>query len=174
MESRTAISSLFSAGFPRTFLFLLCGLPGHFPGWPFFDRLTFSLFIISITEDFGCARSDVTLIQTICSFSQVLGSFCVWSIYEKVGMIRTLRLTAFFLPAVYFCYALSNHLLVFYLVAGLRGFLTGLAATTASVHIIKRNFPNNYGMPLGIAQMGAGFGGFVFNNVAAKLMESFT
>lgn len=89
-------------------------------------------------------------------------------------MIRTLRLTAFFLPAVYFCYALSNHLLVFYLVTGLRGFLTGLATTTASVHIIKRNFPNNYGMPLGIAQMGAGFGGFVFNNVAAKLMELFT
>lgn len=130
--------------------------------------------MISITEEFGCARSGVTLIQTINSFSTVLGSFCVWHIYERVGMIRTLRLTAFLLPAVYFCYGLCNNLPVFYLVGGLRGFLTGLATTTASVHVIKTSFPDNYGMPLGIALMGAGFGGFVFNNVAAKLMESFT
>ena len=135
---------------------------------------TFSLFIISMTKDFGCARSAITLMQTITSFTTVFGCFYVWKVYEKIGMIRTLRITAFLLPAVYFCYGLCTNLPMFYVLAGIRGFLTGLATTTASVHVIKTSFPDNYGMPLGIALMGAGFGGFVFNNVAAKLMESFT
>ena len=39
MESKSAIFSLFPVVFRPYVSFMLCGLPGHFPGRPLFDRV---------------------------------------------------------------------------------------------------------------------------------------
>lgn len=133
----------------------------------------YSLFIIPVTESMGFSRSAYSLCQSLnylfCMGSAALG----WKLHDKIGFMPTLRLGCLLVVIPYFLFSTAKSLPVFYLLSALIGMGMGLTTTAAMPIVLRQWFPDHYGTALGIALMGSGVGGMLFNPVANTLLERF-
>lgn len=134
---------------------------------------TMSQFIKPIAESLGCSRASVSMIQTIFSVCHMVFSFLAGYILSRKNFKRFLKIDAFILAASYFSLSLAKSLPTLYISAVITGMsYTVLGAITFSV-IISNWFKESRGRAMGMASMGSGVAGMIFNFVAGKCIGQF-
>lgn len=133
----------------------------------------YSLFIIPVTESMGFSRSAYSLCQSLnylfCMGSAALG----WKLHDRIGFMPTLRLGCLLVVVPYYLLSMAKSLPVFYLLSALTGLGMGLTTTAAMPILLKQWFPDHYGTALGVALMGSGVGGMLFNPIANYLLQQY-
>lgn len=130
----------------------------------------YSLFIIPVTTSLGFSRSQYSICQSLIYLFCMLGSANCWRIYKRFGLLATIRTACVILVIAYFFYSQAATLPVFYLISCIVGLCMGLTTTAAAPILLRGWFREKYGLALGIAMMGSGIGGMVFNPLAELLM----
>lgn len=134
---------------------------------------TMSQFIKPIAESMGCSRASVSMIQTIFSVCHMAFSFFAGKIIGNKGFKRFIKIDGIILAAAYFSLSLAESLPMLYISAVITGMsYTVLGAITFSV-VISNWFKESRGRAMGMASMGSGVWGMVFNLVAGKCIAQF-
>lgn len=133
----------------------------------------FSLYIIPVSEDFGCSREAFSMLSLIVNVIYALMSFCSGRIYKHIPVMRLMRLSSIVLPLSYLTYSFCTGLTQMMLTAVAVG-LSLSCMTFVPFSIVLANwFEEERGKALGIAFMGSGVGGMVMNYFAARVMDCF-
>lgn len=133
----------------------------------------YALFIIPITESFHFSRSQYSICQSLVFLFMMLSSAMSWKIYQRAGFLTAIRTAAVTLVVTYFCYSFAEALPVFYVLSMVIGFCMGLTTTVAVPLLLSGWFKEKYGLALGLALMGSGIGGTVFNPAANAFIYAF-
>ncbi len=131
----------------------------------------YALFIIPVTESCGFSRSQYSVCQSLIFLLIMLSSAISWKIYERVGILTTIRAAAVALTVSYFSYSFAGTLPAFYILSMIVGFCMGLTTTVAIPLLLSGWFQEKYGFALGISLMGSGIGGTIFNPLANALIH---
>lgn len=134
---------------------------------------TMSQFIKPIAETMGCSRASVSMIQTIFAVCHMAFSFFAGAILGNRHFKSFLKIDALILSAAYFSFSFAKSLPMLYVSAVITGLsYTVLGAITFSV-IISNWFKESRGRAMGMASMGSGVGGMIFNFVAGQCIARF-
>ena len=134
---------------------------------------SFSFLIIPVTNALNCSRAQFSASQSIIYLFNVIGSLFGWKFYSRYGIVKVMRFTCPLLVLSFFLLSLLNKLTFFYLVSILIGFCMGLSTNVPIALLLKYSFPKRYGFVLGIALMGSGIGGMIFNLLTNAFIQNF-
>lgn len=132
----------------------------------------FPLFIIPITKAFGFTRGAFGASQSLLFFAAMLSSAFSWKVYSRLGLVRTVTLASGLMSILFFMQSYARSLPEFYLLAIGIGFCNGLSTFVPTALVIRSWFEENVGVAIGIAFMGTGIGGMVFNQISNALILS--
>lgn len=132
---------------------------------------SFGQFIKPICADLGFSRQAMSTTMTVLSLMQMVINFFWGYIFKRFSLKKMLRLAAVVFPAAYFCFSLSQKIWMFYLCAVFMGFSMPVLTTLSFAVIVSNWFHEKKGTAIGLAFMGTGIGGMIFNPVAAALIE---
>lgn len=132
----------------------------------------FSLFIKTVTEDMGFSRQGFSTCQTLYALVYTLIAFFWGKILRRFKLRVLMRLAILAAPALYALYAVARNLPVFYLISILVGVCQALLGFLPFGVIISNWFEEKRGVALGVAFMGSGVGGMLFNLLAGGWIES--
>ncbi|MBQ4248887.1 MAG: MFS transporter [Clostridia bacterium] len=133
---------------------------------------TYGMFMGPIAEDLGVAKSSVSLLMTIASWSTVAFYFLGGKAFAKWGVRRVSTIAGFILAAGLLLYSLSTQLWHFYLVAVLCGGTSAFAALNVVPILINNWFVKHRALVLGIAMMMTGLGGAIYNPLFANIITN--
>ncbi|MEA4920822.1 MAG: MFS transporter [Clostridiaceae bacterium] len=137
-------------------------------GWNCFGQ-----FIKPVCADMGFTRQQMSANMTILSLMQMGINFSWGYVLRHLSLRKMMRVSAIAFPVAYYCFSLAHSLPVFYACSLVVG-LTMSILTTLSFSLILSNwFYEKRGMAIGIAFMGTGIGGMIFNPLAASLIENY-
>lgn len=132
----------------------------------------YSLFIIPVTKDLSFSRGDYSVCQTIIFLCTTLAAAEGWRLFRRFGLLRVLRIALITLFCAYFLYSRAHTLPVFYLLSVLVGLSAGLSAVSPLSLLLRNWFHAQYGLAVGVAFMGSGLGGMLFNPLCARIIET--
>ena len=132
----------------------------------------FTLYIIPVTEHFGWQRKSFSFGLTLMYVMQMAGSVLSGRIYRKIPVLRIMKIAVFVQPAAYFLLSFAGNLPVFYLLFLLVGACCPFLGFQAFTVIIANWFEEKRGLATGIAFMGSGLGGMIFNALGGVLIEN--
>ena len=130
----------------------------------------FAIFIIPVTESMGFSRSAYSVCQSLNFLCCMVSAANCWKLYQRFGLVRTIRIACIVLIGAYFMYSQAHSLLTFYLISSVIGLCMGLTTTAAVPMLLRGWFRDRYGMAVGVAMMGSGVGGMIFNPLDQKIM----
>ena len=132
----------------------------------------YSIYIIHVTRDLQITRSAYTLTQTLHFMSCMVGAFFSWKVFERFGIIRSIRTCSIIVACLYCSYGAVTHVAGFYIRSLVIGFCVGISSTTPVTILIKQWFGDESGFAQGIAFMGSGLGSAVFLKLANYTLVS--
>lgn len=132
----------------------------------------FTLYIIPVTQRFGWDRRSFSFGLTLMYIMQMAGSVLSGRIYRKIPVLKIMKIAVLVQPAAYFLLSLAGNLPVFYLLFLLVGACCPFLGFQAFTVIIANWFEEKRGLATGIAFMGSGLGGMIFNALGGVLLES--
>ena len=124
-----------------------------------------SLFIKAICEDTGYARSEIIILTTLLSAVTMLMSLFINKLYAKFRTASLIKIMAVLLPVFYCGISYCQKLWQFYLVQFGVSLAVFLSSTIPLSVVVGNWFKKKYGTALGIALMGSGVFGMIFNAV---------
>lgn len=128
------------------------------------------LFTKPVCEDMGFSRGAMAVNMTILSACQMVVALFGGKIFVRFDVKWIMRISSIALAVGYFCYSLAPSLPVFYLLSIVVGFaMGGMTALPLSL-LIGNWFHERRGFAIGVAFMGSGIGGMLFNAVAGHLI----
>ncbi|WP_458862857.1 MFS transporter [Acidaminobacterium chupaoyuni] len=130
------------------------------------------VFIKPLCEAFGFPRKAVNLMSTICGACGMLLALFSGRFYRRFDVVKTMRFAAVALAGSYFAYSYCRSLPMFYLVSVIVGFSQALLVTVSMSMLLNNWFHEKRGTAVGIAFMGSGIGGMLFNPLANALIEA--
>ncbi len=133
-----------------------------------------ALFIKPISEGLGLSRASVAMVQTMVFATTFSLSFVAGKIYGKFGVKNIIRFGAVITPLSWVLFSLSNNLILLYLSAVVLGIGVYSASMMACSIILGNWFKDKLGTVTGIAFMGSGFGGMLFNAITGMLLSKFS
>lgn len=129
---------------------------------------TASLFLIPISEDMGLLRSQISFTLTLRSLVQFLVALFAGKIYQRFSITRSMKLMSLVLVASYFLLGQAKNIWQIYLLT-LSGALANSFIGIVPLSVVISNwFNEKRGFALGLAFMGSGFGGMVYNNLTGR------
>ena len=131
----------------------------------------FTLYIIPVTEKFGWQRKTFSIGLTLMYIMQMAGSVLTGRIYRKLKVLGIMKIAVLIQPAAYFLLSFARHLPVFYLLFIIIGACCPFLCFQAFTVIIANWFEEKRGLVTGIAFMGSGLGGMIFNALGGVLIE---
>lgn len=136
-------------------------------GWNCFGQ-----FIKPVCADMGYTRQQMSTNMTIFSLVQMGLNFSWGYILKHFSLKKLMRVSALLFPAAYFSYSMATELWMFYACSVIIGLTMSMLTTLAFSVILSNWFYEKRGTAIGIAFMGTGIGGMVFNPIAAALINS--
>lgn len=133
----------------------------------------YTLFIIPICEKYGYLRLQYTGTFTIRYVCLMVVAFFSGTLYKRFGVLKFMRIFGIVMPVAYFLLSLSNSIFLFYLLETIVGICVPFLAFQAATVIISHWFVEKRGTATGIAFMGSGLFGMIFNALAGKWMDLF-
>lgn len=134
---------------------------------------SFSQFIKPVSENLGFSRQQMNLCQTLISLAQVIVALNWGRILKRIPLKRYMILISIIGPINFALFSTASSLWQFYIHSAISG-LTMVSLCTLPFSMILANWFNDQrGTAIGIAFMGSGLGGMIFNPVAVALIEGF-
>ena len=133
---------------------------------------SFALYTIPVTEGLGISREVFAMGQTLIFVGTMLMNTLVGGVIERIGIRRTMRISAVLMSLCFISYAFMNgraHYMAASLVIGLC--MPLITAVPISL-LIQKWFDRNVGLALGIAFMGSGLGGMIFNPLGSFFIQT--
>lgn len=134
---------------------------------------TNSLFIKPISEDLNFSRQAVSALISFLNLGLMLASFFAGKIFTKDNIITIMKVAIVVMIITYFCNSFISNIYVFYLTHIINGAMESLVTTIPITFLIHNWFKDNVGYALGLASMGSGFGGAIFNFLAGQFLSRF-
>ena len=131
---------------------------------------SFGQFIKPVCADMGFTRQAMSTNMTIFSLVQMFVNFSWGTILKHFRLHDLMRVAAIAFPTAYFCYSFAQNIWMFYACSMVIGVTMALLTTLAFSVIVSNWFYEKRGTAIGIAMMGTGLGGMVFNPLAARLI----
>ncbi|HJA34881.1 MAG TPA: MFS transporter [Firmicutes bacterium] len=131
------------------------------------------LYIKPVCDDMGFSRGAMGVNMTILSICQMLVALFGGKIFVKFDVKKIMRISSILLAVGYFSYSLATSLPVFYLISVVVGFAMGGTTTMPLSLLIGNWFHQRRGFAVGVAFMGSGIGGMLFNSLAGQLITEF-
>lgn len=116
----------------------------------------FSLFVIPVTTELGCTRTQFTLILTIFSLVAMVESPLIGRIAQKVPARLLIFCGLVGHTLVYLGYSIAQSLTMFYACAVLLGISCQLSNQIVINHVLNKWFIDKKGLATGIAYCGSG------------------
>jgi len=136
-------------------------------GWNCFGQ-----FIKPVCADMGFSRQAMSTNMTLLSFSQMFVNFSWGYILKHFSLKKIMRVGAIVFPTAYFCYSFATQLWMFYICSIVVGVTMSMLTTLAFSVILSNWFYEKRGTAIGVAFMGTGVGGMLFNPMAASMIQS--
>ncbi len=133
---------------------------------------TFSLFLAPVCDELGFSRSQMSMNQTIMGIGMMVVGFLWGPLFTKLKLKPLMSVAAAVTCVCYFMYSLAQNIFVFYLLSTVLSVSTALLAWTPLTAIIGNWFNEKRGLAIGIAFMGSGVGGMLFNALGGILIAS--
>lgn len=133
----------------------------------------FSQFIKPVGDALGFTRQQMSICQTLISLSQVIIALSWGNIVKKFDLKKYMLAIAVIGPVNFALYSTANSLWQLYLHSAISGVAMASLCTLPFAMIIANWFNEKRGTAIGIAFMGSGLGGMVFNPIAVALIEGF-
>lgn len=130
------------------------------------------LFVKPVTENMGFTRQAFSMNQTLVSFAMMAIPLLSGKIFGRFNIKTVMRLCTVTLVLAYGAYSLCTSLPMFYgcsVVVGLS--LGGVTSVPLSL-LISNWFHERRGLAIGVAFMGSGVGGMVFNPIVSSLLQN--
>ncbi|MBQ4045674.1 MAG: MFS transporter [Lachnospiraceae bacterium] len=132
----------------------------------------FSLYTIPVTQSLGISRAVFSAGQTLIFLSTMLMNTLVGGVIERLGILRTMRISAVVMSLSFFSYSLTASVWQFMTASAVIGLMMPMITAVPISLLIRAWFTDHVGLALGIAFMGSGLGGMVFNPVASFLIQN--
>ena len=134
---------------------------------------TFGMYIIPISEELGCTRAQVSLIQTLFSIPQILIAAISGWLYQKIKLSRIMKIASVGVGLCYFLMSTAKSLPVLYILSILMASFSYLLTWMPFSVIITNWFTKNSGLALGITFTGSGIGGMAFYPILSALLQAY-
>ena len=131
-----------------------------------------SLFIKPVSEELGISRQMISLVISIQNFGMMISSLFAGKIFTGRNIIRIMRTATVIMTVTYFLNSFARDIRMLYVTYLINGLLLTLVTTLPIAFLINNWFLDRVGFALGLASMGSGIGGAVFNSVAGRIMEA--
>ncbi|MCF0150683.1 MAG: MFS transporter, partial [Firmicutes bacterium] len=130
----------------------------------------YSLTIIPITAYFGVSRATYAVSQTCMILASTLFSAFSYKIYQRFDMVLCIRVAAVAAPLTMFLLSFAPHVTFFYPAYFIMGFCVAMAGTIPVSLLINQWMTSSANSYIGIAMMGSGLGGALFQIIQARLI----
>lgn len=130
----------------------------------------FSQFVKPVCADMGISRQEMSMIQTVFSFSSMAFAMIWGSLSKKLHLHKAMCVCAVVMPIVYACYGLMQKIWMGYIVSVVITPFFYIISMNVFNYIIGNWFIKNRGLAVGLASMGSGIGGMVMNTVSSQLI----
>lgn len=130
----------------------------------------FSQFVKPVCADMGISRQEMSMIQTVFSFSSMAFAMMWGSLSKKLHLHKAMCVCAVVMPIVYACYGLMQKIWMGYIVSVVITPFFYIISMNVFNYIIGNWFIENRGLAVGLASMGSGIGGMVMNTVSSQLI----
>ena len=130
----------------------------------------FSQFMKPVCADMGITRQEMSLIQTVFSFSQMFFAMIWGSLSKRIHLHKSMCVCAVMMPIIYACYGLMQEIWMGYIVSIAITPFFYIISMAVFNYIIGNWFVKNRGLAIGLASMGTGIGGMVMNTLSSQLI----
>lgn len=122
-----------------------------------------SLFITPMQASLGATRAEMVIGVTVKGVGSIIGSFFCANILKRLKVLRVLRIGGLFLVGSVFALSLVQNILQYYLVLAIQSIVISVGGYIPMSIIIQNWFEKKTPVVMGIAFMGSGFGGIIYN-----------
>lgn len=130
----------------------------------------FSQFMKPVCADMGITRQQMSLIQTVFSFSQMFFAMLWGSISKRIHLHKSMCICAVVMPIIYACYGLMQEIWMGYIISIAITPFFYIISMAVFNYIIGNWFMKNRGLAIGLASMGTGIGGMIMNTLSSQLI----
>ncbi len=130
-----------------------------------------SLFTKPLCDDLGMSRQAAGWILTITYAGQMVTSLFSGKIFATFDVRFVMKICGIGVTIGWFLYSMASQLWQFYLISVLVGLCVGLVHMVPLSIIVGNWFHEKQGFALGIAFMGSGVGGMLFNSLTGVFLE---
>ncbi|MGI6091148.1 MAG: MFS transporter [Saccharofermentanales bacterium] len=121
------------------------------------------IFITPIQESLNATRPQMVIATTLKGVGNIGGAFLCAFLLKRVPVIQVIRLAAILLTASVFAMSYIQNLFHYYLIVMIQAVLTCIGTYIPMSIVIQNWFEKNTSMAIGVAFMGSGLGGIVYN-----------
>ncbi len=133
----------------------------------------FSQFVKPVCADMGITRQQMSMNQSVLSFTQ-MGFAITWgSLSKRINIHRWMCISSVMMPLIYACYAVMPDIRVGYVISFVLTPFFYMVSMNVFNYVIGNWFVKNRGLALGLASMGSGIGGMIMNPVVSELIIRF-
>lgn len=129
---------------------------------------TASLFIKPIVADMGYSQSAVYFTLTLRSVTQLVISLFAAGIYRNYNQLKVMKLASVVMVIAFFSYSFASSLWMLYALTIIVSLSLSLISILPLSLILSNWFYEKTGTVIGIAFMGSGIGGMIFNSLAGQ------
>ncbi len=129
-----------------------------------------SIFIIPVTTYYGWTRSAFSLGTSISSIAGLIFAMNSWKVYQRFDVVDTVKVGAVLSTIAYTGLAFADQLWKIYVLYFIMGFAMRMTCTLPVNLLMAEWFPDNMNRAIGIAMMGSGISGMLFNPVINAIM----
>lgn len=129
---------------------------------------TASLFLKPISSELGFSRSAISATLTVRYITQMIVSLLSGKIFSKYKISNVMKVCTIVLAISFFSYSLVSSLALFYIITAIVSFSFTLISILPLSLILNNWFNDRIGTVMGIAFMGSGIGGMLYNSLAGK------
>ena len=130
------------------------------------------MFVVPGCEDMNFPRQAMSMQMTILSMCGMGLSLLAGKLFTRRLTMPLVRICSITTPVLFGCYSLVTQEWMLYPIAVAIGLCYGIVASLSVPVIISNWFDEKRGLALGIAFMGSGIGGMLFNVVTGALLSS--
>ena len=129
-----------------------------------------SLFIKPVSEELGLSRQSVSMMLSMMSFGSMGAAFFAGKIFTETNIVKVMRAAIVVMTAAYFSNSLAQNIWMLYATHLINGAAMCLVTVLPITFLINNWFRDKVGYAMGLASMGSGIGGALFNSLAGQLL----
>ena len=133
---------------------------------------SYSLFLEPICTELGFTRSQMSANQTIMGIGMMVVALLWGPVFSKLRLKRMMCISAVATCVCYFLQGVISSLYGFYAMSIVMSVTTAMLSWTPLTVIIGNWFNEKRGLAIGIAFMGSGVGGMLFNALGGVLISA--